>query len=61
MIFILPEMLLMLLLGRLGFGIPVLGSLFTLSVVIVVGAMAFSGIGLRSPAGPTKRKASLDS
>ncbi len=46
MIFILPEMLLMLLLGRLGFGIPVLGSLFTLCVVIVVGAMAFSGIGL---------------
>lgn len=46
MLFILPEMLLLLLLGRLGFGIPVLGSLITLSIVIVVGALAFSGIGL---------------
>ena len=46
MLFILPEMLLLLLLGRIGFGIPVLGSLFTLCVVMVVGAMAFSGIGL---------------
>ena len=46
MLFILPEMLLLLLLGRLGFGIPLQGSLITLCVVIVIGAMAFSGIGL---------------
>jgi ABC-2 type transport system permease protein len=46
MLFILPEMLLLLLLGKLGFGIPIVGSLLTLCVVIVIGAMAFSGIGL---------------
>ena len=46
MLFILPEMLLLLLLGKLGFGIPMLGSLLTLCIVILVGATAFSGIGL---------------
>jgi ABC-2 type transport system permease protein len=46
MLFILPEMLLLLLLGKFGFGIPLEGSLITLCVVIVIGAMAFSGIGL---------------
>ncbi|CAN5475366.1 hypothetical protein BH10PLA2_BH10PLA2_06480 [soil metagenome] len=46
MLFILPEMLLLLLLGRLGFGIPMIGSLLTLCIVILVGATAFSGIGL---------------
>jgi ABC-type multidrug transport system permease subunit len=46
MLFILPEMMLLLLLGRLGFGIPMIGSLLTLCVVIIVGALAFSGIGL---------------
>jgi ABC-2 type transport system permease protein len=46
MLFILPEMLLLLLLGRWGFGIPMLGSFLTLCLVILVGATAFSGIGL---------------
>ncbi len=46
MLFILPEMILLLLLGMWGFGIPMRGSILTLCVVILVGATAFSGIGL---------------
>jgi ABC-type multidrug transport system permease subunit len=46
MLFMLPEMLLLVLVGRLGFGVPVQGNLLLLALVILVGAMAFSGIGL---------------
>ena len=46
MLFILPEMILLLLLGKLAFGIPMLGSFLTLCVVILISATAFSGIGL---------------
>jgi ABC-2 type transport system permease protein len=46
MLFLLPEMLALLLVGWLAFSVPVRGSLFTLILVILIGAMAFSGIGL---------------
>jgi ABC-2 type transport system permease protein len=46
MIFSLPEMVLILLLGYYGFGVPLQGSLITLFIVILLGATAFSGIGL---------------
>jgi ABC-2 type transport system permease protein len=41
-----PEMLLLVLAATLGFGVPLRGSLVTLVLVIVVGGLAFSGIGL---------------
>jgi ABC-type multidrug transport system permease subunit len=46
LIFLLPEMLLLLLVGRLIFGVPVRGGIFPLAVAILIGAAAFSGIGL---------------
>jgi ABC transporter DrrB family efflux protein len=46
LVFMVPDMLLLLLVGWLGFGVPVLGSLFTLLLVILVGAAAFAGLGL---------------
>jgi ABC transporter DrrB family efflux protein len=46
LIFMLPEMVLLILLGWLAFGVPIVGSIGTLSVVILAGAFAFSGIGL---------------
>jgi ABC-2 type transport system permease protein len=46
LLFLLPEMATLLLVGRFGFGVPIDGSLFTLLAVILVGALAFSGIGL---------------
>jgi ABC-type multidrug transport system permease subunit len=46
MIFMLPEVLLMLLVGWLGFGVPMLGSPAALALTIFVGALAFAGIGL---------------
>jgi ABC transporter DrrB family efflux protein len=46
LVFLAPDMILLLLVGTLGFGVPVRGSLLTLVVVIVVGAAAFAGIGL---------------
>jgi ABC-2 type transport system permease protein len=46
LIFMLPEMVLLVLVGRLAFGVPVVGSAGTLVVVILAGAFAFSGIGL---------------
>ena len=46
MVFMLPEMILLLLVGRLAFGVPVRGNLVTLTLVIVVGASCFSGLGL---------------
>jgi hypothetical protein len=44
--FLLPDVTVLLLLGRLVFGMPIRGSLLTLAVVVVVGALAFAGIGL---------------
>ncbi len=46
MVFLLPEMFFFLLVGTLGFGMPLRCDPFTLFVVIMVGASAFSGIGL---------------
>jgi ABC-2 type transport system permease protein len=46
MVFMLPEMVLLLLVGRFVFGVPIRGSLFTLILTILVGASCFSGIGL---------------
>jgi ABC-type multidrug transport system permease subunit len=42
----LPEMVLLLLVGWFLFGVPIEGNLLTLALVIFVGAAAFSGIGL---------------
>ncbi len=41
-----PEMVLLFLVGWLGFGVPMRGNPLTLILVILVGAAAFSGIGL---------------
>jgi ABC-type multidrug transport system permease subunit len=46
MVFMLPEMVLLLLVGCLAFGVPVRGNLITLTLVILVGACSFSGLGL---------------
>jgi ABC transporter DrrB family efflux protein len=46
MIFLLPEMTMLVLFGWLVFGVPVRGGIFALAVVVVVGAIAFAGIGL---------------
>jgi ABC-type multidrug transport system permease subunit len=46
MTLMLPEMSLLLAAGYFGFGVPLRGSLLTLALVILVGATAFSGIGL---------------
>jgi ABC transporter DrrB family efflux protein len=46
LVFMVPDMLLLLLVGHFLFGVPINGSLATLLLVIVVGAAAFAGIGL---------------
>jgi ABC-type multidrug transport system permease subunit len=46
LVFLTPDMALLLLVGCVGFGVPVRGSWLTLVVVILVGAAAFAGIGL---------------
>jgi ABC-2 type transport system permease protein len=46
MLFLLPEMLTLLLVGWLLFGVPIKGALLTLLLVILAGAFAFAGIGL---------------
>jgi ABC-2 type transport system permease protein len=46
MALMLPEMALLVLAGRLIFDVPIRGSYLTLGLVILVGASAFSGIGL---------------
>lgn len=46
LMFLLPEMLSLLLVGWFGFGVPIRGSFLTLMVVILLGSAAFSGIGL---------------
>src|SRR5262249_42856673 len=46
LLFLFPETLVLLLVGCLGFRVPINGSLLTLMLVIVLGGGAFSGIGL---------------
>jgi ABC-2 type transport system permease protein len=46
LIMLLPEMLSLYLVGRLGFGVPMRGSLIVLAIIMVVGALATSSIGL---------------
>jgi ABC-2 type transport system permease protein len=46
LVFVLPEMIFLLLVGRFGFKVPLHGNLLTLTLVILIGALAFSGIGL---------------
>ncbi len=46
MLFLLPEMLTLLLVGWFFFGVPVKGSLLVLLLVILLGAFAFAGLGL---------------
>ncbi|HEV3119728.1 MAG TPA: ABC transporter permease [Gemmataceae bacterium] len=46
MVFMLPEIVLLLLVGRLAFGVPIKGDWFTLVLTVFIGAAAFSGIGL---------------
>jgi ABC transporter DrrB family efflux protein len=46
MVIMAPEMILLLLFGTLIFGVPIRGSLVTLTLVILVGACSFSGLGL---------------
>lgn len=46
MTFLVPDFAVLLLLGHYGFGMPIKGSLVLLVVVVVVGALAFAGIGL---------------
>ena len=44
--FLIPDVAVLMLLGVLGFGMPVRGSLAVLALVEVAGALAFAGIGL---------------
>jgi ABC-2 type transport system permease protein len=46
MVFIFPEILTLLLVGWLGFGVPIYCNPFTIALVILVGVLAFDGIGL---------------
>ncbi len=46
LLFLLPEMATLLLVGWLAFGVPIHGSLGTLLLVILLGAFAFAGLGL---------------
>jgi len=46
LLFLMPEMAVLLLAGWLFFGVPIYGSVLTLIVIIVVGAFAFAGLGL---------------
>jgi ABC-2 type transport system permease protein len=46
LVFLIPDMLILLLCGWLIFGVPVNGNPLTLALVVLVGAASFSGIGL---------------
>jgi ABC-type multidrug transport system permease subunit len=46
LVFMFPDMVLLLLVGRYLFGVPILGNLGVLFLVILVGGVAFAGIGL---------------
>lgn len=54
-VFMIPEMILLLLVGHYGFDVPIRGSFLTLILVIFVGASAFSGIGLLVSAAETPK------
>ena len=44
--FLVPDVVILLALGTLKFGMPIRGSLFTLALLEIVGGLAFAGIGL---------------
>ncbi len=46
LLFLLPEMIALLVLGRWAFGVPIYGSVPALAAVVLVGASAFAGLGL---------------
>jgi ABC-2 type transport system permease protein len=46
LVFLVPETTAVLLFGYLAFGVPVRGSLLEVGVIVVLGAMAFAGLGL---------------
>lgn len=46
MLFLIPEIIIVLLFARFAFGVVIHGSLLSLALVIVLGAVSFSGIGL---------------
>lgn len=46
LLFLIPEMFSLLVIARLMFGVPVTGSWGTLIVVVLLGSLAFSGLGL---------------
>jgi ABC transporter DrrB family efflux protein len=46
LLFLAPEMVSLLTMGWLAFGVPMRGSIFCLMAVILLGALAFAGIGL---------------
>jgi ABC-type multidrug transport system permease subunit len=54
MAFMVPEIILIFLVGWLGFGVPMVGNLLTWTILILTGAMAFSGIGLLVASRATK-------
>jgi ABC-type polysaccharide/polyol phosphate export permease len=46
LIFLVPEVLLLLVFARVAFGVEIQGSVLAMAVLILVGALAFAGIGL---------------
>jgi ABC-type multidrug transport system permease subunit len=46
LLFMVPEILILLIFARLAFGVVIQGSLMVLVLLILIGALAFSGIGL---------------
>jgi ABC-type multidrug transport system permease subunit len=46
LVFLIPDVVVLLLLGVLGFGMPIRGNLFVAALVIVMGALSFAGIGM---------------
>jgi len=46
LVFLVPEITVLLLVGRFGFGVPAEGSYAALSLVVIVSALSFSGLGL---------------
>jgi len=46
MLFLIPEITLLLLVGTLGFGVPLRGGLLSLAVIVLVSGLCFSGMGL---------------
>src|SRR5207302_5105208 len=46
LVFLVPEMTMLLVVGRLGFGVPINGDALSLAVIILAGVAAFDAIGL---------------